>query len=173
MEEVRLEHARIAAEMAEAAARDAKQRWDHASGAPPGSHPYLRNKGIKTHGVRADRDGCLLVPIYDPDSRLVNLQIINAKGSKWFLRGGQIKGCFCRIAGDKLDRVVVTEGFATGASLNEAAGYNIAVAFNADNLAAVASMIRRELASIDDSIWRQHAETAAAHGLLVGHAASA
>jgi phage/plasmid primase-like uncharacterized protein len=168
MEEVRIEHERVAAEMAKAAALEAKKWWDRAPDAPA-SHPYLRKKQIKPHdGVRIDGD-CLLVPIYSPDNKLVNLQLISTKGAKWFLRGGRVKGCFYRIPGNKLERIVVVEGFATGATVNEATGYDIAVAFNAGNLAAVTNMIRQNLANIDDSIWRAHDATAEADGLRHEH----
>ena len=165
IEEVRIEHERVAAEMAEAAAQQAERRWERAR---PADHLYLRKKRIKPHGVRVEQDGCLLVPMYSPDNKLVNLQIVNAAGIKWFLKGGLVKGCFYRIPGS-IDCVVVVEGFATGASIAEATGYNVAVAFNAGNLAAVASMIRQELAGADASIWHGHEEAAAAGGLRHQH----
>jgi phage/plasmid primase-like uncharacterized protein len=169
LEEERTEHERIAAKEAEEAVRDAKNRWERGKAAAA-SHPYLERKKIEPHGVRVDRFGTLLVPMYSPESKTpVNIQFIAPDGTKWFLRGGRVKGCFYRIAGGNPNRVQVVEGFATGATVAEATDNNVAVAFNAGNLAAVASMIRRELATIDDSIWRAHEETAAARDLRHEH----
>ena len=91
--------------------------------------PYLAAKGIKSMGARSLPDGALLVemragPAYL--SPLVNLQIIRpgkAGGfEKRFLRGGRKAGTMYLIGGFPVhsDCIVVTEGFATAASVFEA-----------------------------------------------------
>jgi phage/plasmid primase-like uncharacterized protein/predicted transcriptional regulator len=163
MEQVRIEDEKRAAERAAKARDEAHTRW-HLAKEAPANHPYLKRKKIKPHGVRVN-DGLLLVPMYDPDDDdIVNLQIIDEDGCKWYLRGGRAKGCFFRIPGN-LDLVVEAEGFATGASINESMGCWVAVAFSVSNLAAVAAMIRIELKDADAFIWNARQEAAAERGL--------
>ena len=162
-EEALIEAEQEATEYAANARELARRLWRDAHAADD-THPYLQDKMVKPHGLRFD--GNLLVPMYAPDDDdgPVNLQFINDDGRKWYLKGGRAKGCFFHISG-KLERVVVCEGFATGASIHEADGCCVAVAFSSGNLADVATMIRKELNSTDTNIWSAHEETAAAQGL--------
>lgn len=119
------------------AARTARDVWVKAT--PALSHSYLDRKSIKAHGVRV-HDGRLVVPLRT-GGKLVSLQFIAADGSKRFLSGGQVTGCYYPI-GKITDAVCVCEGFATGASIHEATRYAVAVAFNAGNLRQVAQSLR-------------------------------
>jgi putative DNA primase/helicase len=121
------------------AARMASERWAKASPANP-SHPYLRRKGIKPHSVRQEGDA-LLIPMCD-GADLHSLQTVGADGDKRFLAGGRVVGCYFSI-GTAGPAVCIAEGFATGASIHEATGLPVAVAFNAGNLEAVARALRR------------------------------
>ncbi len=93
----------------------------------------------------------LLVPVRD-GSKITSLQFIDAEGDKKFKSGGRIDGCYFAIGntpGDTpFDKLLVCEGFATGASLYHATGYPVAVAFNAGNLVAVAKALRKRLPDI-------------------------
>ena len=68
---------------------------------------------------------------------------IAVDGGKLFHPGGRVKGCYFGI-GKPSERVIVCEGFATGASIHEATGDAVAVAFNAGNLQAVAQALHAE-----------------------------
>ncbi len=57
------------------------------------------------------------------------------------MSGGKIRGCYFSI-GKPDGRVLIAEGFATGASVHEATGDAVAVAFNAGNLKPVAKILR-------------------------------
>lgn len=72
---------------------------------------------------------------------LTSLQTIDTSGEKRFLLGGEIKGGFY-LLGTVQDVVVICEGFATGASVHEAAGHGVVVALSASNLLPVAQAIR-------------------------------
>jgi hypothetical protein len=86
----------------------------------------------------------LAVPLYDPaTNRLWNLQFIGDAGSKKFLTGGRVKGC-CFQIGEPGEVLCVAEGFATGASVHEATGYAVAVAFDCGNLQPVAETMRAQ-----------------------------
>ena len=125
----------------QAAATDAARRFKAATVCT--QHDYLTRKGIKPHGVRAEADGFLIVPMRDTDGKLWNIERINpADGSdKKGLYGGRRTGLYFSI-GKPDCALIVCEGFATGASIHEATGNAVAVAFNAGNLEAVAVALR-------------------------------
>ncbi|WP_298431380.1 DUF3987 domain-containing protein [Ottowia sp.] len=135
-----------------------------AKSVPADAHPYLLTKGVSSSGARAlpsaaaraaapnlSRDLCgqvlLMVPMFDATGELCNVQLIDERGTKRPLTGGKMAGCWSLIgpppAGDD-DRaqVIVCEGFATGASLHQATGALVALAFNAGNLPRVAQSLR-------------------------------
>lgn len=122
-----------------AAAAEAARRWRDAQ--PCTGHPYLSAKGIKPHGVRSDGAGGLLIPMRDTSGTLHSLQTITAEGDKRFQSGGRVKGCYLGI-GKPTGVLIVCEGYATGASIHEATGDAVAVAFNAGNLEPVATALR-------------------------------
>ena len=103
-------------------------------------HPYLIRKRIQPHSARLYRHS-LAIPIYNESDQLVNLQFISPEGEKIFLLGGRKRGCF-HIIGDLTDKIMICEGFDTGASLYEDSGQRVIVAFDAGNLLPVAKNIR-------------------------------
>ena len=124
----------------ESAAIRAAQVWDKALSAT--DHPYLAKKGIKSHSVKVDADGNLLVAMRDADGKLWNVERINVlEGWKKGLYGGKRIGCYYSIGKPK-GRLIVCEGFATGASIHEATDEAVAVAFNAGNLEHVTVALR-------------------------------
>ena len=128
--------AEIAQSHAQAQIR-AQRMWREAK--PASQHPYLSAKGVLPHGLR-QTGSLLLVPLFDADKVLHSLQTIDGSGTKRFLAGGKTKGCYCPI-GAIAGRVVVCEGFATGASIHQAIGLPVACAMNAGNLQAVAQAL--------------------------------
>ncbi len=110
--------------------------------------------------------GNLLVPVYDPDVEIVNLQYINANGDKWFVAGGRAAGCFFTITDEVKDqeRIIIAEGFATAATLHEAVRCETVVAFNAGNLTNVATLVRRDFNAMDDELWRARVKLDAGGG---------
>jgi putative DNA primase/helicase len=111
---------------------------------PATSHAYLDKKQIQPHKLRISKSGALLVPIYNDAGLIVNLQFINADGSKRFLSGGQKRGCFS-VVGSHTDNntILICEGWATGASLNEHSDLFTVVALDAGNLVPVAQCWRQ------------------------------
>lgn len=116
--------------------------WDQATPAPA-DHPYLAKKGVQPYGVRVSDDNKLIVPVVLAEE-IRNLQFIDANGEKRFLPDGAVKdGSY--LIGDvsNATTILVAEGYATGASLHEATGLPIAVAFNAGNLPPIAQQLRQ------------------------------
>lgn len=133
--------AETAAKQAEARTK-ATRLWDRARPAADDGHPYLQKKRVRGYGARILREA-LLVPLRDVDGTLQNLQFIYPDGTKRFLTGGRVKGCYCPI-GRPSASMLLAEGFATGATLHQATGEAVAVCFSAGNLQAVASLLRRK-----------------------------
>jgi len=115
-------------------ARDrAEEIWAKAKTAPL-DHPYLGEKSVKAYGLKANSSS-LMVPLRLGQT-LHSLQFINATGDKRFLTGGRKKGCY-HLIGEPGEVLCVAEGYATAASIYEATGYAVAVAFDAGNLQPV------------------------------------
>jgi putative DNA primase/helicase len=151
----------------EAAAELAIRIWDAGQDCVGAEHVYLARKGIQSHGLRVgawekvnpntgelsviEKDA-LLVPIRDTRKKIHSLQAIlpdsdNVLGrDKDYLKDGDKAGRFYSIGKPiKIDGkpvILICEGYATGASLHEATDHAVIVAFDAPNLAPVASVIR-------------------------------
>ncbi|MFO1352591.1 MAG: DUF3987 domain-containing protein [Gammaproteobacteria bacterium] len=133
------------ARQAEAAAK-AAAIWTTAAPAPD-DHPYLVRKHIQPHGARL-HNGALLIPMRE-GGELHSLQFIGPDGDKRFLTGGHAAGCYFSIGGTQgAAALCVAEGFATGATIHEATGHPVAVAFNARNLKAVAQAMRERFPTL-------------------------
>jgi putative DNA primase/helicase len=120
------------------AVAEALKRWTAALNCT--EHVYLTRKGIQPHGVKIEGDK-LLIPMRDTTGTVHSLQTIAPDGTKMFMSGGRVKGCYFGIGKPKC-ALIVCEGFATGASIHECTGHAVAVAFNAGNLEAVAVALR-------------------------------
>jgi putative DNA primase/helicase len=134
------------------AASEAAALWAQAS--ETGESPYLTRKGVQPHGLRFAADGWVLVPLRDDAGQLCNVQrIAPAKPSgdgpdKLYLKGGRKSGLWHVVGDVGSDAggpavLLVAEGYATAASLHEATGYPVAVAFDAGNLAQIAKALRK------------------------------
>lgn len=123
----------------EEARKRAGEIWE-ASAQASVIHPYLRAKGIQPHIARVHR-GDLVLPVM-ADGAIRSLQFIGRDGAKRFLPRGRLAGGYC-LLGWPSDRMVICEGFATGASIREATNSAVAVAFNAGNLLAVAKTMTK------------------------------
>ena len=133
-------------------------------------HDYLQRKGIGPNGARVwggmpddlrlpgidDANlwrlkksvGALVVPMHDTDGNVCGLQFIFPKGhefdgKQFWPTGMGMGGTFGAIGGLRRSGVLlVTEGFATAATLAEATGQPVAYAFSANNLGKAGRQIR-------------------------------
>ena len=132
----------VRAELAKKAAKESQERWEKAAECK--NHAYLERKGLKqAYGARLYR-GALIVPMYNKDGELVNLQSISVnkedptKFDKYFVTGGTCKGSYWFIG--EGNATYLAEGFATAASIYEATGKRVIIAFSAGNLKEVAPL---------------------------------
>jgi phage/plasmid primase-like uncharacterized protein/KaiC/GvpD/RAD55 family RecA-like ATPase len=116
-------------------------------------HPYLKRKGIQTHGVRTTGDGRLMVPLYDADGTLSTLQYIDENGGKLYHPGGQTGGKFWMLGTmDEPGTLFVAEGFATAATIHEATSRPCVVAYSASNLVPVTGSLREMYGATQDLV---------------------
>lgn len=130
-------------ELQEKAAIKASNMWDLLP--LKGRCEYLLRKKLSgLHGARTqleDEGRLIYVPTYDINGKLWGLQRIFPDGAKKFFYGQKTLGTFFQI-GELGSNVYICEGYATGASIHEAIGEGVIVAFNANNLTPVAKEFR-------------------------------
>jgi len=119
---------------------EAERTWQSAAPAS-GDHRYLADKVVQAHRIRVNDRGQLVIPMRDAGGTLHSLQFISGSGEKLFLPGGRVTGCYFGI-GRPNGVLCIAEGYATGASVHEATGHAVAVAFNTGNLKAVGQALR-------------------------------
>lgn len=140
--------------LADVASRRAANWWRQCT--EQGSSAYLTRKGLpegRLYGARISASGNLVIPMAGADSSVSGLQVVYAdpkvkarKGrDKDFTPPGLItKGRWHQIGSPVSGAVVLLcEGFATGASLHEATGLPVVIAFFAGNLLPVAQAIAK------------------------------
>ena len=116
-------------------------------------HPYLKRKGIQTHGLRTTGDGRLMVPLYDADGTLSTLQYIDEDGGKLYHPGGQTGGKFWMVGSlDEPGTLFVAEGFATAATIHETTDRPVVVAYSASNLVPVTGTLREMYGATQDIV---------------------
>jgi putative DNA primase/helicase len=103
-------------------------------------NPYLKNKGVNAYGLKSFED-TLLVPVQDMAGTIHGLQFIAPAGSKKFKTGTNKAGHFFTIGNIKDNTIIICEGYATGASIHQATGSAVVIAFDAGNLLPVAQNI--------------------------------
>lgn len=124
-----------------AAADAAVQAW--AAAMDSGTSAYLVRKAVDGYGVRYAGD-LLLLPLRDAAGKLWSVQEVFSNGRKKFSTGGRVSGCFHTI-GDAAssDWLLTAEGYATAATLHQATGYAVVVAFDEANIRHVAAAMRQ------------------------------
>jgi len=152
------------------AATRARAIWQAAKPAPA-DHPYLIRKRIKPHGARIGVwrrtlpddskkhhtlliEHSLILPLYNQSGIIRSLQAIFPEKNQElardrdFLPGGAVAGLFYWIGG-RSSPVCLAEGFSTAATIHEATGYRVYIAFTAGNLINIARLIRQKLPETD------------------------
>jgi len=126
-------------------------------------HPYLVRKQVDSYDLKQDWRGALMIPFRDIDGKLWSVQriweteessgkIIGRSATKKEVEKGitysaKKKGCMFLIGADhstleRMNPIVLVEGFATGASIQKATNLPVLMTIDKDNLAEVADIIR-------------------------------
>lgn len=131
---------------------------DYFNGQDITSHPYLEKKGVSPIGIKINEENQLLIPIGNVDGQIRGIQYINENESKYYLKGMEKKGNFCMLnphTNDPLrvneipSKILICEGYATGASLYEATGFHVVIAFDSSNLEDVAKNLKTKNPNTD------------------------
>jgi putative DNA primase/helicase len=138
---------------ADRAAAKAASAWEKYS--PTGESDYLAHKGVGAHGLRFTGGGSAVLPLLDVAGRIHGLQFLRTaaqakqlkRPAKEFWPPGIIKKGHFHLLGTPQHLVLIAEGYATAATLHEATGYPVAVAFDAGNLAPVAAALHKRYRS--------------------------
>lgn len=132
------------------AMKRAYAKWMNAEPASP-DHPYLTRKGVAAYNLRQDKHGNLMVPGYDEHGRIQTLEYINKDGAKWYEKDCPKKGAMAMLPDQdalKGEVILMVEGYATGASVHQATGLPVAVAFDAGNIKDAALAIKRKMPGV-------------------------
>jgi len=106
-------------------------------------HAYLVRKQVKPHGLR-QLGASLVIPMLDGAGKLWSYQTITGAGEKKYLYGGRKRGCFYLLGGVPRSVIVLAEGFATTATVQEALNVPVVCCFDAANLEPVALAMRNQ-----------------------------
>ena len=142
----------VARAQAEKAAAAASAMWRKCS--PEGDSDYLARKCVAAHGVRFTPKGAVVVPMMDTANKIHGLQFILSRKTqadriartgrdKEYWPAGLTKRGHFHLIGLPTWVCLVTEGYATAATLHEATGLPVAVAFDAGNLQPVAGALAK------------------------------
>lgn len=120
----------------------AQRLWN--SAAPVINHPYLAAKGISGDGLRVSGD-VLLIPALDVDGALIGVERIDLskEPGRQKMHLGKKSGTFSPCGDMNADGpLLVSEGYATAASLHELSGWPTVSCFGSQNLLEVAEPLR-------------------------------
>jgi len=120
----------------------------------PTAHPFFEHFGVFVEGLRIYHGaltldglrcaGDLLVPMYDRDRNLRNLAFVPADGKRRYLSREHIAGTYFSIGkypGESETSIMITSGLVTALKARQELGHPVAVAFSADNVRVVASIM--------------------------------
>jgi putative DNA primase/helicase len=117
-----------------------------------GTSDYLERKRVGAHGLRfsPSGNGTVAVPMMDGAGKVWGLQLIRGKKrgtgkleKEYWPRGLAKQGHYHLIGPIPRHLVLVAEGYATAATLHQATGLPVVVAFDAGNLQPVAQSISK------------------------------
>ena len=129
----------------EIAAKRMEEKWKQANEAK--QHSYLNKKGVEAHGLKLSNQNDLLIPGRDVEGKLWIIQRVGDE--KRYEAGGRKMGSFHTIGNLKeSNTVIISEGYATAASIYQATGLTSVAAFDAANLKEVATSIKNKYPEI-------------------------
>ena len=166
----------------EKAAELAQRIFESSSEANP-DYPYLKKKNIKPYDARIvtrvqlgeiapdlkiyGRGDLMVIPLRDVTGKLWSIQFITPDGDKIFLEVGRVAGLYFLI-GEPKGKIIVCEGFSTGASIHDATGHTVACAMNAGNLLKVVKILREKFPDAEFTIAADHDKPARLTGIQAG-----
>lgn len=128
-----------------------RSRWFFENADEPSSdHNYLIQNNINAYGIK-QAGPCLIIPMYN-SYEMIGLQFIQPDGKKWFAPGSEEAGAYFRING-KGGIIYIAESYSTAATIYELTGSSVVVAFDCENVEAVAKVVDVTHPNCDLLIW--------------------
>lgn len=134
----------------EIAANTVEQIWSNGMHAEA-EHPYLKKKGIYSHGARVTGDGRLMVPLFNSEGKLSSIQYIGEDGDKKYHAGGATSECYWTL-GEPSKTIYIAEGFATAATIFENTNQYTIISYSASNLVPVTRIVREKFGAMQDVV---------------------
>ena len=142
-EQARIQQAALRTQKFEKSQEAYREFTDIIDAAPTSA--YLTRKKVEKFGCKVDKNGNTYVPFRNSKGYITSFQTIMPGGFKLFKKDAEIKGSAHAIGFNKIFRIaekyegkiLIAEGFATGASLHMATGLPTVIAVNAGNLLPV------------------------------------
>ncbi len=142
---------------ADKAAKRADAAWS--TGTAEGHIDYFDKKQIQNYGGRFTQKGALMIPMTDVSGQIHGLQFIldsvihkdrikKTSRNKEYWPAGLLKKSHFHLIGSPLDILLIAEGYATAASLHQATGIPVAVAFDANNILSVTQVLKQRYPGI-------------------------
>ena len=141
------------------------------------THPYMSDRGLdgqwlvngepimgKDRVVIQPGD-LMLVPAYKAEgdgSKLVNVQKIKANKEKRPIYGGDMAAVYHKLDGHQ-KLIAITEGYATGVTVNQVTGATTYCAFNTGNLASVSAWVASQHPGVSVVFFADHDELDITH----------
>lgn len=117
----------------------AQKRFNEANADNVDENAYLVEKRVNGYNLRQE-GYALLVPMFY-NKEIVNIQTINNNGKINFSDDGRVNGSY-HLIGEPKNKIIVCEGYSTGASIHQAVNECVAVCFNAANLERAAKHLK-------------------------------
>lgn len=112
-----------------------------------GSSDYLHWKNVGYYGIRFRNNSygkVAVIPLKDEKGILWNCQLLNADGTKRFLRGARIRGLFHKLNNLKDEQPIgLCESYVTAATCQELTGIPMVTAFSCHNLATISQLLQQ------------------------------
>ncbi|MCD8351864.1 MAG: ssDNA-binding domain-containing protein [Planctomycetaceae bacterium] len=108
--------------------------------------PYMKTKEIQLHPGVYQNGNSTCIPLYNTNGEIRSMAYVQEDGTKRYAKNSEKEGCFHIVGGmdalRKAPAIVISEGFATAATISESIGQPAVAAMDAGNVMDVAKALR-------------------------------
>lgn len=108
--------------------------------------PYMKSKDIQLHPGVYQNGNSTCIPLYNANGEVRSMAYVQEDGTKRYAKNSEKEGCFHVVGGQdalkKAPAIVISEGYATAATVSESIGQPTVAAMDAGNLVDVAKALR-------------------------------
>jgi phage/plasmid primase-like uncharacterized protein len=108
--------------------------------------PYMKSKDIQLHPGVYQNGNSTCIPLYNTNGEIRSMAYVQEDGTKRYAKNSEKEGCFHIVGGQdalkKAPVIVISEGYATAATISESIGRPVVAAMDAGNVVDVAKALR-------------------------------